>query len=175
MALTQAGMVAVGTAPADAEAMDKAGDDVAPAAPDTVPADTPHEPGSAPQVPPAALKALLPTGAGAAQQPSTRPSLRDAVHRALAAWDDAVGERAGLPHAIAALRPILVKPAPAARTSGPRKPREGTKQRKRLFEARLPSRPVNVLGRSGAAGIRTTLWIALTTTRRVSVIAGLRF
>lgn len=47
--------------------------------------------------------------------------------------------------------------------------------RKRPFEARLPSRPVDVVVRSGAEGIRTTLWIALATTRRASAIAGSRF
>ena len=46
---------------------------------------------------------------------------------------------------------------------------------KRPFGARLPSRPMAVLGRSGAAGFRTTLWIALATTRRVSAAAGSRF
>ncbi|MBV1796467.1 hypothetical protein [Siccirubricoccus sp. G192] len=47
--------------------------------------------------------------------------------------------------------------------------------RKRPFEARLPAMWVNVLGQSGAAGFRVTLWIALRTTRRVSVIGGSKF
>lgn len=46
---------------------------------------------------------------------------------------------------------------------------------KRPFGALLPAMGLNVLGRSGAEGFRTTLWIALTTTRRVSVIGGSRF
>ena len=46
---------------------------------------------------------------------------------------------------------------------------------KRPLWALLPSAEVNVLGRSGAGSFRTTLWIALTTTRRVSGIAGSRF
>jgi hypothetical protein len=46
---------------------------------------------------------------------------------------------------------------------------------KRPFWALLPSACMNVLGRSGAGSFRTTLWIALTTTRRVSGIAGSRF
>ncbi|WP_254453367.1 ABC transporter substrate-binding protein [Siccirubricoccus sp. G192] len=48
-------------------------------------------------------------------------------------------------------------------------------ERKRPFEARLPAMWVNVLGQSGAAGFRMTLWIALRTTPRVSVIGGSRF
>ena len=66
---------------------------------------------------------------------------------------------------MAALHAILVKPAPAPRTTSPRKLREGTKQqqvlallrRKRWFGARLPLRAWDVLGGSGAASIRTTL------------------
>ena len=82
--------------------------------------------------------AWVPTGAEAALRPSTRASLRDAAHRVLAAWADEAGERTGLPDAIAALRAILVKPAPAARTAGPRKPREGTKQQQVLAILRRP-------------------------------------
>ena len=47
--------------------------------------------------------------------------------------------------------------------------------RKRPFWALLPFAGLNVLGRSGAGSFRTTLWIALATTRRVSGIAGSRF
>ncbi len=47
--------------------------------------------------------------------------------------------------------------------------------RKRPFWVLLPLAGVNVLVRSGAGSVRTTLWIALTTTRRVSDIAGSRF
>jgi hypothetical protein len=50
-----------------------------------------------------------------------------------------------------------------------------TVYRKRPFWALLPLAGMNVLGRSGAGSFRTTLWIALTTTRRVSGIAGSRF
>jgi hypothetical protein len=39
---------------------------------------------------------------------------------------------------MAALRSILVKPAPAPRTTGPRKPREGTKQQQVLAMLRWP-------------------------------------
>ena len=45
---------------------------------------------------------------------------------------------------------------------------------KRGDEAVLPSRGVNVLGQPGAGGFGLTLWIALTTTRRASGIAGSR-
>ena len=45
---------------------------------------------------------------------------------------------------------------------------------KRSDEARLPARALNVLGRLGARGFELTLWIALTTTRRASDIAGSR-
>jgi predicted ArsR family transcriptional regulator len=68
----------------------------------------------------------------ATQTPSRRPSLRDAAQRVLAAWEDEVGKRAELPDAIAALRTLLVKPAPAPRATGLRKPREGTKQQQVL-------------------------------------------
>jgi hypothetical protein len=47
--------------------------------------------------------------------------------------------------------------------------------RKRGFEAVLPARALNVLVQSGAGGFGLTLWIALTTTRRASGIAGSRF
>ena len=47
--------------------------------------------------------------------------------------------------------------------------------RKRPFGAHLLSKGVNVLDRPVASGFRTTLWIALATTRRVSVIGGSRF
>jgi hypothetical protein len=83
-----------------------------------------------------------PAGAEDAQRPSTatpaRPSLRDAAHRVLAAWDDETGERAGLPDAIAVLRAVLVQPSPAPRTAGPRKPREGTEQQQVLAMLRRP-------------------------------------
>ncbi|WP_431266987.1 DUF3489 domain-containing protein [Dankookia sp. P2] len=69
---------------------------------------------------------------------SARPNLRDAARRALAAWDDEVGGRIGLQDAIATLRAILVKPAPAPRSAGPRKPREGTKQQQVLALLRRP-------------------------------------
>jgi hypothetical protein len=96
---------------------------------DTEPADMPQEPGGAPPAPPAAPEVQTPPiDAETAQQPSTRPSLRNAANRVLAAWDDEAGEREGLTDVIAALRAILVKPAPAPRSVGPRKPREGTKQ-----------------------------------------------
>jgi len=48
-------------------------------------------------------------------------------------------------------------------------------QRKRGDEAVLPARVVNVLSEPGAGGFGLTLWIALTTTRRASGIAGSRF
>jgi hypothetical protein len=104
-----------------------------------VPADPAQEPGSMPLAAQAAAKALVaPTGADAAQAPSTRATLRDAAHRVLAAWNDEANQRAGLAEAIAALSTILVKPAPAARVSGPRKPREGTKQQQVLAMLRRP-------------------------------------
>ena len=63
---------------------------------------------------------------------TTRAGLRKAAQRVLSAWDDEVSQRADLPDAIAALRVLLTKPAPADRTAGPRKPREGTKQQQVL-------------------------------------------
>ncbi|MFC7478324.1 DUF3489 domain-containing protein [Dankookia sp. GCM10030260] len=141
--ITEAGMGAIGAAPADTAAVKDAEDGVDEAVPDTVPADTPQEPARAPPTPPVPPEALVaPNGTEAAQQPSTapstRPSLRDAAHRFLAAWDDEAGERAALPNAVAALRAVLTKPAPADRTAGPRKPREGTKQQQVLALLRRP-------------------------------------
>ncbi|MBL6457416.1 DUF3489 domain-containing protein [Belnapia sp. T6] len=67
-----------------------------------------------------------------------RPSLRHAAQRVLAVWDDEAGEHAALPDAIAALRVILVKPTAAPRPTGPRKPRESTKQQQVLALLRRP-------------------------------------
>ncbi len=47
--------------------------------------------------------------------------------------------------------------------------------RKRRFGALLPARGTSVLVRAEAAGFRTTLWIALATTRRAFAIGGSRF
>jgi transposase-like protein len=46
---------------------------------------------------------------------------------------------------------------------------------KRGDEAVLPARALNVLGHPGVGGFGLTLWIALTTTRMASGIAGSRF
>jgi hypothetical protein len=74
-----------------------------------------------------------PEGVTAAPASSTRARLRNAAQRVLSAWDDEASQCADLPDAIAAIRAILVKGAPAARTAaGPRKPREGTKQQQVL-------------------------------------------
>ena len=98
-----------------------------------------QEPGSAPLAAPAAPEALVPpTGPEAAQVPSTRTSLRNAAHSVLAAWDDKANGRTDLADAIAALRAVLVKPAPATRATDPRKPRQGTKQQQVLAMLRRP-------------------------------------
>ncbi len=47
--------------------------------------------------------------------------------------------------------------------------------RKRGAAALLPAGVLSVLGQLGARELRATLWIALTTTRRVAAIAGSRF
>lgn len=138
--ITEAGIGAIGAAPTDTAAVNEAADDVGQTAPGTVLADVAQDPGSARLAPLAAL--VAPSATEAAQQPSTaalaRSSLRDVAHRVLAAWDDVAGERAGLLDAIAALRAILVKPVPAPRPAGPRKPREGTKQQQVLAMLRRP-------------------------------------
>ncbi|WP_206664850.1 DUF3489 domain-containing protein [Dankookia rubra] len=131
--ITEAGMAAIGVTAATEPGQ----------AMDTVPADMPQAPGSAPLAPFTVPEAeVAPTGAEVNQPPTTaalaRPSLRDAAQRVLAAWDDEAGERAALPDAVAALRAILVKPAPAPRTAGPRKPRGGTKQQQVLVMLRRP-------------------------------------
>ncbi|WP_431272017.1 recombinase family protein [Dankookia sp. P2] len=130
--ITKAGMAATGAAQADTAA-EKAVEQVAPG---TVPA---QEAGSSSLAPPAAPESLAtPDSAGAAQRPSARPSLRNAAHRVLAAWDDHAGEYAEITSAIAALRAMLAKPAPAPRPTGQRKPREGTKQQQVLGMLRRP-------------------------------------
>jgi hypothetical protein len=80
---------------------------------------------------PAAVAAAPEAGA-AAPVSTTHASLRNAAQRVLSAWDNEAGERADLTDAVAALRGLLTKPAPADRTAGPRKPREGTKQQQVL-------------------------------------------
>jgi Protein of unknown function (DUF3489) len=55
----------------------------------------------------------------------------------LSAWDDEASQRVDLAGAMAALRGLLTKPAPADRT-GPRKLREGTKQQQVLTLLRRP-------------------------------------
>ncbi len=137
---TKAGLAAIGAVPAG---VDLAGSatltDAENVGTEAAPADTAQEPGSTRLSAPAAPEAsVAPTGADVAQAPSTRPSLRDAAQRVLAAWDDDAGERTGLPDAMAALRAILIKPAPAARTTTPRKPREGTRQQQVLAMLRRP-------------------------------------
>jgi hypothetical protein len=115
-----------------------------------------REPGTTPQA--------APTGAITADASSPRASLRGAVQRLLATWDDETGERAGLAEAMVALRAVLVKPAPAALSAGPCKPRESTKQEAVLALLRRPE------GASGPQLIEATGW-ALHTVR--GFLAGL--
>jgi hypothetical protein len=79
-----------------------------------------------------------PEATTAAPVSTTRGSLRNAAQRVLSAWDDKASQRAGLANALVALRGLLAKPAPAARTAGPRKPREGTKHQQVLAMLRRP-------------------------------------
>ena len=96
---------------------------------DTERGHTAEEAGNAPLAVPANAPApVMEATATASTAAPTRLSLRDAAHRVLSTWDDESGERGGLGDAIAGLRAILVKVAPAARATGIRKPREGTKQ-----------------------------------------------
>jgi hypothetical protein len=80
---------------------------------------------------------IAPEAASAAPA-STRARLRNAAQRVLSAWDDEASQRANLPDAVAVLRGLLTKPAPADRTTGSRKPREGTKQQQVLAMLRQP-------------------------------------
>jgi Protein of unknown function (DUF3489) len=142
---TEAGLLAIGAAPASVDPAASA------TLTDTKNADTgperanaPQDPGNALLTAPAAEEPHTttdPSGANAVQQPFTapiRPSLRYVARRVLAAWDEEAGERAGLADAMAALRAILVKLAPAPRTTSPRKLREGTKQQEVLGMLRRP-------------------------------------
>jgi hypothetical protein len=54
--------------------------------------------------------------------------LRDAARQVLAAWDDTIGERAGLADAIDALRAALLPARTPRQPGAPRAPRVGTKQ-----------------------------------------------
>ena len=93
-----------------------------------------------------------PDGAG-----SARPSLRDAAHRVLAAWDDEANGRTDLADAVAALRAMLVKPARSVREPGaPRKPRGGTKRQQVLALLRRPE------GATVAQIVEATGWQAHT-------------
>jgi hypothetical protein len=137
--ITEAGLLAIGAAPTNTTAVDEAGQETAQVGAGIVPADLAQEPGNPPLGEPATpVVPVMPTDAEASQALSTRPSLRDAAHRVLASWDDEAGERTGLADAIAALRAILVKPATASRTTGPRRPRKGTKQQQVLAMLRRP-------------------------------------
>ncbi|WP_052389569.1 DUF3489 domain-containing protein [Belnapia moabensis] len=136
--ITEAGLAAIDAATADTGATVETELAAGPA-----PADAAQKPGSASLVAPATAAVLtMPTGAKPTEQPSTtistRPSLREAAHRILAAWDEEPGDRPGLPDAIAALRAILVKPAASPCAAGSRKPGEGTKQQQVLAMLRRP-------------------------------------
>jgi hypothetical protein len=88
------------------------------------------------QVPYAAENA--PDASRAPPAPAIRASLRNAAQRVLSAWDDKASQCPDLPDAMAVLRGLLAKPAPAGRSAGPRKPRQGTKQQQVLALLRRP-------------------------------------
>jgi hypothetical protein len=82
------------------------------------------------QAPDATHAARKATTAAAAS--TARAGLRNAAQWALSAWDGKASQRTDLPDAMAALRGLLAKPAPADRSAGPRKPREATKHQQVL-------------------------------------------
>jgi hypothetical protein len=89
----------------------------------------------------------------ARQRPVARQTLPTAARTVLAAWDDAPGgEHAGLAAAIEELRQALAKPATARRASGARAPRAGTKQAAVLALLRRPE------GASGPQIVAATGW-----------------
>ena len=136
--VTDAGLLAIGAEPRSA-----------PRPPTPAWRHAPETPAEAHSAPPAASAGpegqqapdaadTAPEAATAAPASTTRASLRNAAQRVLSAWDDEASQRADLPDAMAALRGLLAKPAPADRTAGPRKPREGTKQQQVLAMLRRP-------------------------------------
>ncbi|MFC7478068.1 DUF3489 domain-containing protein [Dankookia sp. GCM10030260] len=117
--VTDAGLQAIDAAPPPAAPEE------ANSAPPTVSAASDGQ--RAPEVVDVALEAAM-----AAQASTMRAGLRIAAQRVLSAWDDEASQRADLPDAMAMLRGLLTKPAPADRIACPRKPREGTKQQQVL-------------------------------------------
>jgi hypothetical protein len=61
-----------------------------------------------------------------------RTTLRDAAFRVLTAWDDEAHQRDDLAEAMVVLRGLLTRRISASGTTGPRKPREDTKQQQVL-------------------------------------------
>jgi hypothetical protein len=108
------------------------------------PGDAAQELSSAPLAASAAECHEAPAGDNAPHQASTavlvstRATFRDAAQRVVAAWDDELAERSGLPHAIAHLRFLLAKAAPAPRAAAPGQPREETKQQQVLAMLHQP-------------------------------------
>jgi hypothetical protein len=80
-------------------------------------------------------RSLRPPGRRGHRPPRQPPQCRPAN---LGAWDDEATQRADLTDATAALRGLLTKPTSAERTTGPRKPREATKQQQVLAVLRRP-------------------------------------
>jgi hypothetical protein len=117
--VTDTGLQAIGAAPPPA-ALEEAN-----SAPRTASADSDGQ-----QAPDAAD--VAPEAATAAPISTTRAGLRHAAQRVLSAWDDDASQRADLADAMASLRDLLTKPAPADRSAGSRKSREGTKQQQVL-------------------------------------------
>jgi hypothetical protein len=91
------------------------------------------------------------TGAETAVPLRRRPGLRQAGQAVIAAWD-IVDNYQGLSETIESLRAALMKPAPAPRPTGPRKPRQGIKQDAVLALLRRPE------GASGPQLTEATGW-----------------
>jgi hypothetical protein len=136
--VTDAGLLAIGTAPSEAPKEAQSGPPTAFSGPEGQ------------QAPDAVETASV--AATAPPAPTTRASLRHAAQRVLSAWDDEPNQRADLPDAMAVLRRLVIKPASGDRTAGPRKPREGTKQQQVLAMLRRPE------GASVAQIAETTGW-----------------
>jgi Protein of unknown function (DUF3489) len=144
--ITEAGLQAIGAAPAVAPPEPQEGSVAEPAGKAAAAAQEGAEAAVT------ASEAAQGAPEGLQRAPARQP-LRGAAQAVLAAWDDVPGgEHAGLATAIEALRQALAKPVTARSASGPRPPRAGTKHEAVLALLRRPE------GASGPAIAAATGW-----------------
>jgi biotin operon repressor len=145
--ITEAGLQAIGAAPAQAPPEPQQGSVAEPEGQGAEAAAAPADAAQATAAPEATQGASV-----VIPRPSERKALRSAALAVLAAWDDAQSEDAGLAEAIERLRQALAKPAAARSASGSRAPHAGTKQAAVLALLRRPE------SASGPAIAEATGW-----------------